>query len=369
MRFEIGPPSASWAGRIIGANRAGIIGVVDLSVVIPCYNEARNIAALLERLRPVLEGLQLSYEVVFVDDGSRDDTLVVLENCHAVDPRLKAVVLSRNFGKETALTAGLRYAKGAAVVPMDADLQHPPELIPQLIKEWREGAEVVVAVRRSRGTDPWWRRIASRAFFKMFNMLSDTPIVEGGGDFRLFDRRVIDIINRLPERARFLKGLYAWVGFRQRTVPYDVQPRYDGKTTFNVLRLLRYSVDALTSFSTFPLRMWLYIGSVVVFLSLLYGVWVAIDVLLHGKEVPGFASIVILIVLIGGIQFLTLGIMGEYIGRILSEVKARPLFVVRETLGIDEESNRGSASGVQLVTSAQPENAARQGSRHADQGN
>jgi polyisoprenyl-phosphate glycosyltransferase len=308
----------------------------ELSVVIPCYNEVRNLPALLERLRPVLDSLKMSYEVVFVDDGSRDDTLALLTRAHAADPRLKVVALSRNFGKETALTAGLRYARGAAVVPMDADLQHPPELIPQLVAEWRAGAEVVVALRRRRNTDPPWRRLASRTFFRVFNALSETPIIEGGGDYRLFDRRVIDVLNRLPERARFLKGLYSWVGFRQRTVAYDVQPRREGQTTFNLLSLAHYAVDAVTSFSTFPLRIWFYFGMAVVFVSLLCAAWVALDVVIHGKEVPGFATLVMLILFFGGIQSLMLGIMGMYIGRIFNEAKARPLFVVRETLGLDE---------------------------------
>jgi glycosyltransferase involved in cell wall biosynthesis len=308
----------------------------ELSVVIPCYNEAKNLGPLLERLRPVLDGLKMSYEVVFVDDGSRDDTFPMLAQAHAADPRLKVVALSRNFGKETALTAGLRYARGAAVVPMDADLQHPPELIPQLVAEWRAGAEVVVALRRSRDTDPYWRRVASRAFFRVFNYLSETPIIAGGGDYRLFDRRVVEVLNRLPERARFLKGLYSWVGFRQRMVPYDVQPRREGQTSFNLFGLARYAVDAVTSFSTFPLRVWFYFGLGVMFLALLFAIWVALDVVIHGKEVPGFATLVMLIVFFGGIQSLMLGIMGMYIGRIFNEAKGRPLFVVRQTVGVDE---------------------------------
>jgi len=289
---------------------------------------------------PVLEALAPEFEVVFVDDGSSDQTAVALSAAHARDPRVKAVLLSRNFGKETALTAALRFASGRAVIPMDADLQHPPEVIPELVARWRAGAEVVVAVRRTRETDPYWRKVASHLFYRTFNALSDTPIVPGGGDFRLFDRKVVDALNRLPERTRFLKGLYSWVGFRQETVPFDVAPRHDGKTTFNFFRLARYSIDAITSFTTFPLRVWLYIGSTFVALALLYAGWIAVDVLLHGKEVPGFASVVILTALIGGIQFFTLGILGEYVGRILNEVKGRPIYLVRESIGIDRPTNR-----------------------------
>jgi glycosyltransferase involved in cell wall biosynthesis len=312
----------------------GTGGRIELSIVVPCYNEAGNIPALLSRLLPVLDGLGMSAEVVFVDDGSMDATALALDQAHAADARVKAVFLSRNFGKETALTAGLSYARGAAVIPLDADLQHPPEAIPEFVALWRAGAEVVIGVRRSRETDPLWRKLGSIAFYRIFNTLSEMPIVPGGGDFRLFDRKVVDTLNRLPERTRFLKGLYSWVGFRQEIVPFDVAPRHEGGTTFGVLRLLRYSIDALTSFSTFPLRVWLYVGSAIVALALCYGIWISIDVLLHGKDVPGFASLVALTVLIGGIQFVTLGIIGEYIGRILNEVKGRPVFVVRQTLGM-----------------------------------
>ncbi len=312
---------------------------IDLSIVIPSYNEEKNIVALLDRLLPVLDDLGLTSEVIFVDDGSRDSTYTVLQAAHLKDRRVKAVTLSRNFGKEIALTAGLHFACGRAVIPMDADLQHPPETIRALVAGWQAGADVVVAVRRTRDTDSALRKLASRAFFLVFNSLSETSIVDGGGDFRLFDRRVVDVLNRLPERTRFLKGLYSWVGFRQVTVPYDVDARFAGKTTFGFFRLCRYAIDALISFSILPLRVWSALGATLIGIAVIYAAIVAVDVILYGRNAPGFASLLIVVVLFGGIQFLTLGIIGEYIGRILVEVKGRPIFIVRDTVGIPQPKN------------------------------
>lgn len=306
----------------------------ELSIVIPCLNERESIPILSSRIKGALDKLGLSYEVIFVDDGSQDGTdAAIKEECRS-DNRLKAVILSRNFGKETALSAGLRYTVGAAVIPMDGDLQHPPEFIGNLVAEWRNGFDVVVAVRRSRETDPYWRKLFSEAFYGVFNSLSETPIVPGGGDFRLLDRRVVNVLNNLPERSRFLKGLYSWVGFRQTTITFDVDQRRGGKTSFSPLKLFRYSIDAVTSFSTLPLRIWTLVGTVLTAMGLVYAAYIASGVILHGREVPGFASLVLLIVMFGGIQFLTLGIIGEYLGRIMVEVKERPLFVVRETIGV-----------------------------------
>ena len=312
-------------------------GTIDLSVVIPTYNEARNIEPLLAQLIPVLDGTGLGWEVIFVDDGSRDNSFDEIRSAHARDPRIKAVGLSKNFGKEPALTAGLQFARGAAVLPMDADLQHPPELIPLMLDAWRNGADVVVAVRTSREADPLLRKIASRWFYRVFNSLSDTSLIDGSGDFRLLDRRVVDVLNRLPERARFLKGLYSWVGFRQVMIPFDVAPRNTGTSSFGLLKLFRYSLDALTSFSTLPLRMWSLLGIVLIAVALLYALYAVISVLVYGNESPGFLSLLFVIILLGGLQFLTLGILGEYIGRIIVEVKGRPIFVVRETVGTPAE--------------------------------
>lgn len=311
----------------------------ELSIVIPCFNESENIPLLCARIRGTMDRLGLSYEVIFIDDGSHDDTDAVIKKECRSDSRLKAVFLSRNFGKETALSAGLRYTAGAAVIPMDSDLQHPPEFIADLVAQWRNGFDVVVAVRNSRETDPYWRNLFSEAFYSVFNSLSDTPIVPGGGDFRLLDRKVVNVLNNLPERSRFLKGLYSWVGFRQTTIAFNVNQRGGGKTTFSLIKLFRYSIDAVTSFSTLPLRIWTAVGTVLTVIGLLYSAYIASSVIIYGREVPGFASLILLIVMFGGIQFLTLGIMGEYLGRIMVEVKARPLFVVRETIGVDSSIN------------------------------
>lgn len=305
----------------------------ELTIVVPCFNEAPTLPELARRVVAALEGNCASFEILFVDDGSADATARALRELNAADPRARALLFSRNFGKEAALSAGLREARGRAVAMIDSDLQHPPEVLPQMIARWRAGAEVVAGVRTNRDTDPPWRRAISRAFYAVFNRLSDTRIVPDAGDFRLLDRKVVDALNDLPERARFMKGLYAWVGFRQETIPYDVAPRADGRTSFSPFKLLRFSVDAITAFSTLPLRVWTYVGTAILALVGLYVAYVAVGVLLHGRNVPGFASLLALVALMGGLQFLTLGILGEYIARIATETKNRPLYVVRERIG------------------------------------
>ena len=314
-----------------------------LSVVIPLYNESGSLGLLHQRLTAVLQGMPLaSYEVVFVDDGSRDNTYAEVAELCAIDPALKAIRFARNFGKEAAMAAGLRAAGGDVVVLMDGDLQHPPELIPEMLERWRGGAMMVTAVRRSRDTDPWLRRQLSRAFYAFFRKVSEVALAEGGGDFRIFDRAVVDAINSLPERTRFMKGITSWVGFRQEEVDFEPEERAAGASAWSMLRLLRYAIDGLSAFSTLPLRVWSVIGLVMAGLSALYGAWLVVRTIIFGIDLPGYASIMVSVLFLSGIQLISLGVLGEYIGRIFTEVKGRPLFLVSERIGFGDgrESRR-----------------------------
>jgi polyisoprenyl-phosphate glycosyltransferase len=319
-----------------------------ISVIIPMFNEASNIDALFSRLIPVVEGLRVPYEVICVDDGSRDDTLARLVALRERYPALKVVALSRNFGKEIALTAGLRHAAGRAAIPIDADLQHPPEIIPRLVEKWREGFEVVYAVRRSRGTDSLVRRLSAGGFYWIFKRLSDVPIPKDAGDYRLLDRRVVDAINSMPERSRFMKGIFAWVGFRQIGVTYDVEPRREGASGWSARKLFHFAVDGLTSFSNFPLIAWGYVGAAISGASLVTGGYFLLRTLIYGVDVPGYASLIVAVLFFGGVQLLTLGIIGSYVGRIFQEVKRRPLYFVRETHGFTTGKEEPSQPPVRL---------------------
>ena len=313
-------------------------GTPTLSIVVPMRNEAENIGPLHERLRAVLDRLGEPAEIVCVDDGSTDATLDMLRLVRAVDPRVKIVSLSRNFGKEVAIAAGLRYARGDAVVLMDADLQHPPELIERFVELWRQGFEMVFAQRTDRRLDGPIRRWLSKAFYRLFALLSQTDLPPGAGDFRLMDRKVVDALNLLEERTRFTKGLYSWVGFKQIGVPYEVAERAEGGSRFDLLALWRLAVDGITAFSTIPLRVWSYLGLLVSAVALGYGAFIVVRTLLYGADLPGYPSLIVAIMLLSGVQLVGLGVMGEYVGRIFAEVKQRPLFLVRETVGFDERA-------------------------------
>lgn len=306
----------------------------ELSVVAPMYNEEDNIEAFFAALMPVLEGLGLSYEVLCVDDGSTDSTLEKLLAVRAREGRVKVVSLSRNFGKDMALSAGLDHASGDAVVPIDTDLQDPPELIAEMIAKWRQGYDVVYAVRASRRhSDSVLKRGSASLFYRTFNLLVDTDIPRDTGDFRLMDRAVVDALRQLPERTRFMKGLFAWVGFRQTGIAYERKARHAGDTKWGWWRLWNFALDGITSFSTLPLRFWAYLGLVISALSFVYLVFLIIRVLISGIDVPGYASLMVVVLFLGGLQMLTLGIFGEYLGRLFDEVKGRPLYIVRRRYG------------------------------------
>lgn len=304
----------------------------DLSIVIPMYNEAAGLEILFLRLIPILEKLTPAWEILCVNDGSSDDTMAKLRQWNNREPRIHIISLSRNFGKEAALTAGLNSANGAAVIPLDADLQDPPELIPELVVKWKEGFKVVLAVRNRRDGDSWFKRSCAHLFYKIMRQMSvDLP--ENTGDFRLMDRHVISVIKLLPERSRFMKGLFAWVGFSTTRIYYDRPERAVGDAKISFRSLLNLAKDGIFSFTTFPLRITTYLGILISFFSFSYAFWLVIRTYVYGIETPGYASLMVTILCMGGIQLVSLGIIGEYLGRVYRETKQRPLFIIEEVIG------------------------------------
>lgn len=299
-----------------------------ISLVVPVYNEQEVLQIFLERTSSVLEEAGLEFEYVFVNDGSDDNTLPMLIALSEENPRIRVVNLSRNFGKEAALTAGIDHVRGNVLVPIDVDMQDPPDLIPRFVEKWREGYDVVYGVRSSRDDDSMAKRATAGWFYRLFNRLSPTHIPDNAGDFRLLDERVVAVLKKLPERNRFMKGLFSWVGFNSVGVPYERPARAAGQTKWNFRKLWNFALDGIISFSTVPLRVWSYIGAVVSLLSFLYASFIIIRVLILGIDWPGYASLLTVVLFLGGIQLLSLGIMGEYLGRLFLEVKGRPIYIV-----------------------------------------
>lgn len=309
-----------------------------LSIVVPAYNEGEGIRAFIDRVVPVLEKLVADFEIVFINDGSHDDTLARIQAASANDPRIRAISFSRNFGKEIAIAAGLDNASGQAVVIMDADLQHPPEVIGDFLEKWREGYANVYGVRRDRASESAMKRGFARLFYRIFGQFAETELPPGAGDFRLLDRKAVDALKRLGERARFSKGLYAWIGFKSTGVLFDVAERAHGTTKFSYRKLTRFAFDGLTSFSTMPLRVWTYIGVVISAFAITYATIFLLRTLFYGVDVPGFPSLIVSVTFFAGVQLITLGVLGEYIGRIFAEVKRRPLYIIDERIGFPDDA-------------------------------
>lgn len=303
-----------------------------ISVLIPMYNEEKVLAKLFSELFSVLEDIDAEFEILCVDDGSQDGTRQYLRELVASKNNIKAVLFSRNFGKEAAMTAALDYAEGGAVIPIDADLQDPPLLIKEMVQKWREGFDVVCAKRVSRDADTAMKRSSAGMFYRVFNALSEMPIPENVGDYRLMDRKVVEAIKQLPEKDRFMKGLFAWPGFKTEIIEFERKERADGDTKFNYWNLWNFALNGITSFSSLPIRMGVYLGLVVSGFAFFYGAMVLIKTLLTGVDVPGYASLMVVMLFLGGVQLTFLGLLGEYIGRIYKEVKARPIYVVEEML-------------------------------------
>jgi len=307
-----------------------------LSIVAPAYNEERNLPAFLAAMIPVMEGIGETFEIIFVDDGSRDNTLGMLAAAASQDPRIKVVGLARNFGKDIALSAGLAHATGQAVIPIDCDLQHPPELIPQFVAKWREGYDMVIGVRSKRDEEGLFRRTFARWYYGLMKRMTNVEIPPNAGDFRLLDRKIVDVIVSMPERTRFMKGIFAWPGFKTDTVEFQANVRAGGRSTWSIFKLWRFALDGLFSFSTAPLKLWTYIGLLSAGGAFVYLIITLIQKLFFGITVPGYASLLIVVLFFNGALLISNGIQGEYIARIFEEVKGRPLYVVGKTFGFEQ---------------------------------
>jgi len=307
-----------------------------LSLVAPMHDEAEVLDIFFERIAAATKDLGVDIEIVCVDDGSRDATLAGLALRAGRDPKIKVIALARNFGKEAALTAGIDAATGDMVVPIDADLQDPPELIAEFVAKWEQGYDVVYGARADRSSDTAMKRGTAQLFYRIFNRVSDLDIPESAGDFRLMDRQVIEALKQLPERNRFMKGLFAWVGFRQIGVPYGRPQRAAGTSSMGYVRLWRFALDGITSFSTAPLRVWTVVGLGSAVLAVIAAATLIIRVLVVGREVPGYASLMVVILLGFAVQMIAFGVLGEYVGRLYQEVKGRPIYVVRTRIGFDD---------------------------------
>ena len=303
--------------------------VPDVSLLIPVFNEAEALPFLLRELNQVLGQVNLTFEIIFINDGSTDQTLDLLKNISDKDRRIVVVDLSRNFGKEAALTAGLDICRGRAAIPVDADLQDPPDLIPELIAHWEKGYDVVNAVRRSRREDSRLKRYSAHVFYRALEQLSAINLPADTGDFRLLSRPVIDALKAMPERRRFMKGMFAWVGFKSTDVFYDRKARVAGKTTWNYFKLFNLAIEGITSFSSAPLRLAMYLGLGVACLSMVYAGVVIFKTLVWGDAVAGYPSLMVALLFLGAMQLICIGIIGEYLGRVYEESKGRPIYLVK----------------------------------------
>jgi glycosyltransferase involved in cell wall biosynthesis len=302
----------------------------ELSVVIPVYNEVDNIAVLYDRLVRVLESADINFEMVFVDDGSGDESVRRLNELGASDKRVVVIELARNFGHQVAITAGLDFARGRAIAVMDADLQDPPEVLPQFIAKWREGHDVVYAIREHR-KEGWLKRTSYKAFYRVLRRVSNIEIPLDAGDFCVMDRRIVDLLKNMPERSRFVRGIRSWVGLNQVGLPFERHARHAGTSNYTVGRLMLLALDGLISFSYVPLRVITALGLSVSLIALLLAIFFFVKKLLYGLDPPGYASIIVSIFFLAGIQLITLGVIGEYVGRIFEEAKRRPMYVLRRT--------------------------------------
>ena len=308
-----------------------------LSVIVPVRNEEAAITPFVERVSAILDEIALnqSWEILFIDDGSNDSTLAAIAGANARERRVRALSLSRSFGKEAAISAGLDHARGRAVIPMDV-LMDPPEALTEMVGKWLDGYETVFGVRRLRKSDSLLRRLITGLHYRAQSAISNDKIPENAGDFRLLDRKVVEVIRKLPERNRFMNGLFAWAGFKQAAVEYD-RPEKEIGRKISYWKLWTLALDRITSASTVPLRAWSYVGSSIALIAIAYSGFIAAKTMIFGNPVPGYASLIVSVLFLGGIQLISLGVLGEYVGRILTETKQRPLYVVRETIGIDSD--------------------------------
>ena len=311
----------------------------QITLLVPVFDEEKAIDLFIETVEEKLGGQDFNFDYLFIDDGSSDGTLEKLTELSNKNPKIKVIVLSRNFGKEAAMTAGIDQAKGDALVPIDVDLQDPPEVIIDFVEQWRAGYDVVYGKRSSRGAEGLVKSISSKWFYKVFNFFSHTKIPEDVGDFRLIDRRVIEVIKRLPERNRFMKGLFAWAGFKSKAVSYVRPDRAAGATSWNYWKLWNFAIDGVVGFSTSPLRVWSYFGFLVSIFAFFYGSFIIYQAMFTGVDTPGYASTMTVILFLGGIQLISIGILGEYLGRLFVEVKGRPVYIVDRLISEGDEKS------------------------------
>ena len=299
-----------------------------ISIVAPAYNEESGLAPFVRRVDETMNGSGLAYEIVFVNDGSTDKTLSVMQSLRAINPNITIVNLSRNFGKETAMTAGIAHALGDAIVIIDTDLQDPPELIPEMIETWRAGYDVVYAQRTERAGETWMKKATAKWFYWSVKRMGPVPIPENAGDFRLISRRAAQALLRIPERHRFMKGLYAWIGFPQKAITYERQARFAGRSKWNYWQLWNLAIEGITSFTIVPLKLATYLGFVIAMIAFVYGLVIVLKAIVFGEVVRGFPTIMSVMLLLGGVQLIVLGFIGEYLGRIFDETKQRPLYLL-----------------------------------------
>ena len=309
---------------------------LTLSIVAPVHNECENIKEFYARVKKMIDEVNISYEFICINDGSTDTTLDELLKLNKKDPHVKIINFSRNFGKEAALTAGIDFSKGEAVIPIDADLQDPPEVIPKLIAKWREGYDVVYATREFREGDGWFKRWTASNFYKIINKVIDIEIPYDTGDFRLISRRAIESLKKLREKNRLMKVLFQWIGYKQTAILYKRQKRYAGKSKLHYWKLWDLALEGITSSSHIPLQFATYFGLLTVVFAFIYTAFIVINALFHSIHIPGYSLLLTIILFLGGIQLFTIGVLGEYIGRIYNEVKRRPLYIVRELVGFDQ---------------------------------
>ncbi|MCW7493204.1 glycosyltransferase family 2 protein [Leptospira sp. 2 VSF19] len=313
-----------------------------ISIITPFYNEESGADEFFERIVPHLLSLKTNYEIICVNDGSRDKTIEKLVFHHKKNPNIKVVDFSRNFGKEAAVSAGLEYATGDVVIPIDSDLQDPPELIPTLIEKWKDGYDVVTAKRSSRQGESFLKKFTAKHFYRVIRYMSEVEIPVDVGDFRLMDKKVVEALSKMKEKNRFLKGMFAWVGFKQIDVEYERHARFKGSSKWNYWKLWNFALDGILMFSTMPLKIWSYFGFFVSFSAFLYLIYRIIRVIFKGVDVPGYDSTLVIILFLGGIQLIGIGVLGEYIARIFIEVKGRPIYIAKETIGFMEKTSRSS---------------------------
>lgn len=312
----------------------------DLSIIVSMYNEEESLEAFFATIERELKALKnYSYELVCIDDGSTDATFEILEKKAAQDAKVRIIKFSRNFGKEYGMMAGLKFCKGRAAIPIDVDLQDPPALIADFVKKWEEGYDMVYGIRNDRQSDTFFKRWTAKLFYKTYNLMTKSPIPYNAGDYRLIDRKVINAILSLKERNVFMKGVFGWTGFKSCGIKYVRQKRCAGESKWNYWKLWNFALDGITASTTFPLRVWTYLGSILSATGMLYALYIIVRTIVRGTDVPGYASLLVFILLLGGVQMIILGILGEYIGRIFIEVKNRPLYIVEKKVNFDDKED------------------------------